>query len=84
MSLYVDGTLVASAAATATAPFAGYLRAGDEDLTGLKHVFGNNFTSVTSPNSYLFAGSLDEVAVYPVALSTGQVSQLWSAGALAP
>jgi hypothetical protein len=84
MSLYVDGTLVASSPATASAPFGGYLRAGDLDLSGITHVFGGNFVSVTAPNSYGFSGSIDEVAVYPTALSASQISALWGAGALAP
>lgn len=84
MSLYVDGALAVTGPGTASAPFAGYFRVGSEDLSGITHVFGANTTNKTAPNSYVFAGSIDEAAVYPTVLTPSQITQQWASGALAP
>lgn len=84
MSLYVDGSLAVSGPATASAPLTGYFRVGSEDLSGITHVFGANTTNKTAPNSYVFAGSIDEAAVYPTVLTASQIMQQWASGALAP
>ncbi|HTW20406.1 MAG TPA: LamG domain-containing protein [Mycobacteriales bacterium] len=86
MSLYVDGALVASSAATATNPFEGYLLGGYNNIGSFAHVFGFGASpgGPTSPNSYHFQGSLDEVSTYPTALTAAQVASLWGSGAEAP
>ena len=60
MKLYVDGVLSASAAATDAQSYTGYWRLGGD----------RNYGNTTS--SY-FAGEIDEVAVYPTALTGAQV-----------
>ena len=60
MQLYVDGALVASNANATSSAFTGYWRAGYDTIWS------------GSTSSY-FSGSLDEVAVYPRALSLTEV-----------
>jgi hypothetical protein len=84
MSLYLDGALVNSTAASATSPFQGYVLAGYDDLHGFAHVFGTNNSTSTSPNSYSFQGSLDEVAIYHSVLTASQVAALFGSGGTAP
>jgi PKD repeat protein len=70
MKLYVDGRQAAAkAGVTYGYPYAGYWKVG-----------GDNTWDGSGP--YLAAG-LDEVAVYPVALSSEQVARHYSAGATA-
>lgn len=71
MRLYVDGQLVASdATVTGAQDYAGYWRIG-----------GDNLSSWTSaPSSNYFSGSIDEVAVYPYALSLNQVRNHYGIG----
>ncbi len=65
MMLYVDGKLVASNATTTTAQqFSGYWRVGGDTLSG--------WTS--APTSNFFNGSIDEVAIYPTALTAAQIT----------
>jgi hypothetical protein len=62
MGLYVDGTLVASRAdTTAAASYVGYWRIGGDKTWG-------------SNNGTWFAGQVDEVAIYPKALTAAQVT----------
>ena len=69
--LYVDGQLVASDNSVTTAEsYLGYWRIG-----------GDNLGSWTSaPSSYYFNGSIDEVAVYPYALSETQIRNHYGIG----
>ena len=73
--------LVGTQAYTASNPFQGYLVAGYDNLNSFMHVFGQNTTTQTSPNSYYFNGGLDEVAAYPAALSAAQVTAQWQGNA---
>lgn len=82
MTLFVDGSQVATNAATAAQPFGGFLRVGYGDLSGLPHVFG--LRHAQAPISNLLNGSVDEVSVFPTALTAGQVSSVWASGATAP
>lgn len=60
MALYVDGTRVARNTVTANYPYTGYWRVGGDFM----------YTSWPEcPTSTYFAGTLDETAVYPTALS---------------
>jgi len=72
MFLYVDGALVASnTAVTSAQSYAGYWRIGYDLLAGWLSV----------PTSYYFKGTLDEVAVYPTALSLQRVQVHYCDGA---
>ncbi|MFJ9337696.1 LamG-like jellyroll fold domain-containing protein [Streptomyces sp. NPDC101733] len=63
MTLYVDGQNKGTNSATNFQPYAGYW-----------HVGGDNLNSwPTRPTSNFFAGSIDETAVYPTALTQAQV-----------
>ncbi len=65
MDLYVDGALQAHGTPTTGQPFAGgYWRVGGDNLAGWP----------SAPTSSSWAGSLDETAVYPVALSAQAIS----------
>ena len=75
MQLFVDGNRVAKNAQAANQPYDGWWRVGGDNLNGWPN----------QPSSNLFAGSVDEVAVYPAALSTAQVRAHFSAsGRVAP
>ncbi|GGC16493.1 LamG-like jellyroll fold domain-containing protein [Cellulomonas carbonis] len=66
MRLYVDGVRVASRTdVTRAAPTDGYWRIGGDRLTGWNG----------QPSSFYLAGSIDEVAVYPRALTDTEVAQ---------
>lgn len=67
MRLYVDGVLVASNPSAVSSTFTGFWRAGYD------RVWSGSTTS-------FFAGSLDEVAVYPRALSLAQIKNRFRAG----
>jgi len=65
IALYVDGALVASNAAVTNAiPYNGFWRVGGDQL--------NSWPSRPTSNS--FAGAIDEVAVYPTALSAAKIA----------
>ena len=66
MMLYVDGVLVGTNPQTAAQAYTGYWRIG-----------GDNTWGSTSP---YFAGSLDEVAVYPTALTGQDVANHYALG----
>jgi PKD repeat protein len=64
LKLYVDGNLVASnAAVTKAQVYRGYWRIGGDQLGGWP----------SAPTREAFTGSIDEVAVYPSALSLGRI-----------
>ncbi len=65
MVLYVDGLEVATNTTTAGAAYAGYWRIGGDSLAGWP----------SQPTSSAFTGSIDDVAVYPKALTGAQVQQ---------
>ncbi|WP_052193376.1 PKD domain-containing protein [Microbacterium sp. ZOR0019] len=71
MRLYVDGELVSSlAGATDAENYTGYWRVGGDNLNGWP----------SSPSSKYFSGSLDEVAVYPYALTPAQIRTHYGVG----
>lgn len=71
MRLYVDGEQVGSDPSVTTAQaYQGYWRVGGDNLNGWPGVGSHNF-----------AGRIDEVAVYPTALSAQQVAQHYAIGA---
>ncbi|WP_341935626.1 PKD domain-containing protein [Microbacterium sp. LWO14-1.2] len=71
MKLYVDGVLVATdASATKGQSFGGYWRVGGDSVSGYP----------LAPTSMNFQGKIDEVAVYPQALSADQVKTHFSIG----
>ncbi|PWJ56040.1 PKD repeat-containing protein [Quadrisphaera granulorum] len=70
LSLYVDGVKVASnGAATQAQPFHGYWRIGGDNVS-----FWPN-----QPTSAGFAGSIDDVAIYPTALTGAQIRAHYAA-----
>lgn len=81
-SLYVDGKLQGTATTTTVADAmpSSYLRAGYADLSGIQLVFGRNYYNRRWPASDFFNGSIDEPAVYPTALSAGDVQRMYAAG----
>lgn len=70
MRLYVDGSLVAMTSLVSSQTFAGWWRIGNDSLA-----FQPN-----APTNEAFDGDLDDVSVYPTALSATQVSALHAAG----
>ncbi len=64
MRLYVDGSLVATSAVGTPVAMTGWWRVGGEDMTGWYDAGSN----------YFFSGNVDEVAVYPTALSATRVA----------
>lgn len=71
MALYVDGQLVAQDASTVSAQaYSGYWRIGGDNLSSWPN----------RPSSDYFSGRIDEVAVYPFALSSGQVLAHYATG----
>ncbi len=86
-ALYVDGWLQGTAQGT---PFdetavangmpTSYVRAGYADMSAVQLVFGINFYDNRWPLSDHLDGSIDEVAVYPKALTGTEVQELFAAG----
>ena len=71
MRLYVDGVLVGSRTdTTAGEPYLGYWRLGGDNLDGWP----------SRPPTRNFIGSVDEVAIYPTALTAGQVQAQYVLG----
>lgn len=70
MALYVDGALAASGVNTVAQNFDGYWRVGGDAISG----WPNN------PSSAWFNGSIDEFAVYPIALSADQIKTHYQVG----
>lgn len=70
MALYVDGVEVAQRATTTQGEaYLGYWRLGGDNLDGWP----------VRPTTRNFAGSVDEVAVYPTALTASQIGALYAA-----
>lgn len=70
-NLYVDGVLQATdATMTASQSYGGYWRIGYDNLLGWTN----------APTSYLFNGSLDDIAVYNTELTASQVYTLYGGG----
>jgi hypothetical protein len=70
MFLYIDGALAATnSAALTAAAINGYWRVGGDNLS----------TWPGKPASNYFQGSIDDVAIYPTALTPVQVASHWSA-----
>lgn len=65
MALYVDGVLVGSNTVTTALNATGFWRVGADTLNGWP----------SNPTSAFFAGTVDETAVYPSALSAEQVAE---------
>ena len=64
MALYVDGRRVgASSSVTSAQTYTGYWRIGGDNLNGWDN----------QPSSEYFNGAIDDVAIYPTALTTAQV-----------
>ena len=57
--------MAADPSTTSAQNFSGYWRVGGDNLNGWTN----------QPSSNLFAGTIDEVAVYPTALTPAQVAQ---------
>jgi fibronectin type 3 domain-containing protein len=70
MKLYIDGALVASNGTTANQSFSGYWRIAGGNIGGWP----------SSPSSFEYTGQLDEVAVYPAALSAASVAEHYGLG----
>ncbi len=68
MKLYVDGQQVATGPEVSNLAVNGYWRVGGDNLAG----------RASRPSSDYFKGSLDEAAVYPRALSLGEVQSHFS------
>ena len=72
MKLYVDGAQVAVKAGTTVADVrGGYWRIGGDDASSI--------TTNKPTNAYL-TGSIDEVAIFPTAISASQIAQQYSVG----
>ena len=86
-AFYVDGWLQGAQTGTAFDPAAlangmptSYVRAGYADLSQIQLVFGINFYGNRWPESDYLDGSIDEVSVYPRALSANEVARLFASG----
>lgn len=75
MALYVDGQLVASNGTTQAQSYTGYWRVGGDNLAGWR------FHAWYPPANFL-TGTIDEVAIYPTALSATQVAAHYAANYL--
>ena len=71
LALYVDGTLVGTNPQSAAQAYTGYWRVGGDSVWD-------------GSSSAYFAGDIDEFAVYPYALSAGQVAQHFALGSQLP
>ena len=70
MRLYVDGKVVASRSDVT----------GGQDYSGVWRVGGDNLAAWTNqPNSDYFAGTIDDVAIYPTVLDSTQVAAHYAA-----
>ena len=75
MSLYVDGRRVGfDASVTSAQAYSGYWRIGGDNI--------NSWTN--QPSSEYFNGSIDDVAIYPTALTTAQVINHYSLSGRTP
>jgi PKD repeat protein len=70
MTLYVDGKKIGSRADTVQGqPYSGYWRLGGDNLNGWPD----------QPASFSFAGTVDDVSIYPTALSAARVAAHYAA-----
>ncbi|MER5752801.1 LamG-like jellyroll fold domain-containing protein [Streptomyces sp. NPDC002088] len=70
ITLYVDGAAVGSNTAPASLSYSGYWRVGGDSLSGW----------TDNPTSAYFAGTVDETAIYPTALTADQVAGHYALG----
>jgi hypothetical protein len=76
----MDGIQLGQFLGTAGGLTQGYLRVGYTDLSEEQAVFGRNFYNRKWPETEHFSGSLDEVTLFPRALTGAEVSSLFGAG----
>nr|WP_245192659.1 LamG domain-containing protein [Arthrobacter pigmenti] len=69
MALYVDGRLIGSNSNRAAEAFIGYWRIGGDNLAGWPN----------RPVNTYFTGSIDEISIYPAALSQARISAHYQA-----
>jgi PKD repeat protein len=75
MTLYVDGVAVAQRSDTTQGErYLGYWRLGGDALTGSALIGWPS-----APSTVNFIGSVDEVAIYPTALTASQIQSLYAA-----
>ena len=79
MTLSVDGVLIGSNTNTRAQPYSGYWRIGGDNLKGWADPA--DYAS-PAPPSYYLNGLIDEVAVYPIALTQNQVASHYAANLL--
>jgi hypothetical protein len=83
MAFYVDGQLIGTNPTTTAQNYNGYWRVGGDNLNGWSlDAWGGNSQGTTQPNSYFWNGTMDDVAVYPYALSSTQIATHYAANAL--
>ena len=84
MSFYVDGRLAGTDTATSAQAISGYWRVGGDNLFGFWDLdnFRQNSQGTTQPYDYYFTGTIGDVAVYPVALTSTQVATHYAANSL--
>ncbi len=81
MSLYMDGSLVATLAVTQPlAVTAGYLRVGYMDLARFYDIFATNYDGLPAVMSYWWQGSIDEASMHNAALTADQIVALYASG----
>ena len=69
-ALYIDGVSIVTSPTTLSQVYKGYWRVGCENLSGW---------GATQPTSFYFGGEVDNVAVYPTALTPAQIAAHWNA-----
>jgi hypothetical protein len=83
MALYIDGQLIGTNPTTSAQAYGGYWRVGGDNLNGWNlDYWGSNSQRTTEPNSFYWNGTIDDVAVYPYAISAVQVATHYAANAL--
>ena len=79
-TLYVDGIQLGQYVGTAGGLTSGHLRVGYTDLAQEQAVFGRNYYNRKWPETEHFSGGIDEVSLFPRALTGNEVGQLFAAG----
>jgi hypothetical protein len=84
MALYVDGQLIGTNPNHAAQSFSGFWRVGGDNLSGGWNLdfWHSNSQGTTQPNSYYFAGTIADVAVYPYAMTSAEIVTHYAANAL--
>jgi hypothetical protein len=83
MAFYVDSRLIGTNPTTTALDYNGYWRVGGDNLLNWNlDYWGHNSQGTTEPNSFWFNGVIDDVAVYPYALSAAQVATHYAADEL--